>query len=100
MTVRYHICLPDLGDLGDGLSLGGYAVPLFCFLLFYLFLAMLFLLSCVCGKGRKIIGVYKKTWGRERGRFVEVAERVESRVLPASIRDSCPSCVLVADVVR
>lgn len=85
--------MPDLEDLGDGLSLGGYAVPLFCFLLFYLFLTMLFLLFCACGRGRKTKGVFQKTWGRGRGRFVEVAERIESRVLPASIRDSCPSCV-------
>lgn len=92
--------MPDFEDLGDGLSLGGYAVPLFCFLLFYLFLAMLFLLSCACGRGRKTKGVFQKNMGCGRGRFVEVAERMESRVLPASIQDSCPSCVLVADVVK
>jgi hypothetical protein len=79
--------MPDLGSLGDGLSLGGYAVLLFCFYIFYLSLSRYVVFIALClwkgEEGRRSLS--KNMKGRERGRFVEVAERIESRVLPAPV---------------
>lgn len=81
--------MPDLGDLGDGLSLGGYAVLLFYFLFFiYFSLCCFYCLVLVEGGGRPKESI-KKIWKVAKGGYLPKLPNV-SRV---------GSCLLLSDSV-